>query len=132
MPPLTQKDCDLVKDKLRDVFGPNYSLPFFQTNINARPHKPGESLDVYSADITRLVIEAFPSYDHNALEGEKFCRFVAGLDPTLQSKIHEMGAENLKQAVRIASHCESMHSAASDYCRIPIHSAFRTGSYGSS
>ena len=74
--------------------------------MNARPRKTGESLDVYSADITRLVLEAFPSYDHNALEGEKFRRFVAGLDRALQSKIHEMGAENLEDAVRFASRCE--------------------------
>lgn len=63
-------------------------------------------MDVYSADITRLVLEAFPNYDHNALEGEKFRRFVAGLDPALQSKIYEMGAENLEEAVRLASRCE--------------------------
>lgn len=40
------------------------TLPFFQTFVNARPRKPGESLDVYSADITCLVLEAFPDYDH--------------------------------------------------------------------
>lgn len=82
--PVIQRDYDLVKEKLRDVFGPKYSVPFFQTHINARPRKPGESLDVYSADITRLVLEAFPNYDRNAMEGEKFRRFVAGLDPALQ------------------------------------------------
>lgn len=111
LPPSTQKDYDLVKEKLREVFGPKYSLPFFQTHVNARPRKPGESLDVYSADITRLVLEAFPHYDHNALEGEKFRRFVAGLDPILQSKIHEMGAEDLEDAVRIASRCERARTA---------------------
>ena len=111
LPPLTQKNYGLVKDKLRDVFGPKYSLPFFQTNVNARPCKPGESLDVYSADITRLVLEAFPSYDHNAIEGEKFRRFVAGLDPALQSKIHEMGADNLDDALLIASRCERARAA---------------------
>lgn len=100
LPSSTQKDYDDYyedfKEKLKEVFGPKYSLPFFQTHVNARPHKSGESLDVYSADITRLVPEAFPNYDHNALEGEKFRRFVAGLDPVLQSKIHEMGAETLR------------------------------------
>lgn len=71
--------------------------------MNARPCKPGESLDVY---ITRLVLEAFPNYDHNALDVEKFCCFVTGLNPTLQSKIHEMGAEDLEEALRTASRCE--------------------------
>ena len=61
---------------------------------------------MYSADITRLVLEAFPNYDHNAVEGENFRRFVAGLDPNLQSKIHEMGAEDLEEALLIASRCE--------------------------
>lgn len=111
LPASTQRDYDSVKEKLRDVFGPQYSLPFFQTHVNARPRKPGESLDVYSADITRLVLEAFPNYDYNALEGEKFRRFVAGLDPNLQSKIHEMGAEDLGEAVRIASRCERARAA---------------------
>lgn len=111
LPPSIQRDYDLVKERLRDVFGPKYSLPFFQTHVNARPRKPGESLDVYSADITRLVLEAFPNYDQNAVDGEKFRRFVAGLDPTLQSKIHEMGAENLEDAVRIASRCERARAA---------------------
>lgn len=107
----TQRDYDSVKEKLREGFGPKYSLPFFQTHVNARPRKPGESLDVYSADITRLVLKAFPNYDHNALEGEKFRRFVAGLDPNLQAKIHEMGAEDLEEALRIASRCERARAA---------------------
>lgn len=111
LPSSIQKDYDSVKEKLRDVFGPIYSLPFFQTHVNARPRRPGESLDVYSADITRLVLEAFPNYDHNALEGEKFRRFVAGLDPNLQSKVHEMGAEDLEDALRIASRCERARAA---------------------
>lgn len=46
LPSSTQKDYDLVKEKLKEVFGPKYSLPFFQTHVNARPHKSGESLDV--------------------------------------------------------------------------------------
>ena len=60
---------------------------------------------------SRLVLEAFPNYDHNALEGENFRRFVAGLDPNLQSKIHEMGAEDLEEALCIASRCERARAA---------------------
>ncbi|KAI3366484.1 hypothetical protein L3Q82_000621 [Scortum barcoo] len=59
-----------------------------------------------SADITHLVLEAFPNYDHKTPEDEKFCHFVAGLDPALQSKMHKMGTEDLDEAVRIASRCE--------------------------
>lgn len=40
--------------------------------VNARSCQPGESLDVYSADITRLVIEAFPNYDDNGLNGKNY------------------------------------------------------------
>ncbi|KAL3976326.1 ubiquitin carboxyl-terminal hydrolase 36/42 [Sarotherodon galilaeus] len=83
LPSSTQKDYDLVKDKLKEVFGPKYSLPFFQTHVNARPRKPCEKLR----------------------------RFVAGLDPTLQSKIHEMGAEDLAGALRIANRCERARAA---------------------
>lgn len=43
-------------------------------NDNALPREPGEGLDVYSAEITHLVLEASPNYD---LEGEKFCFFFA-------------------------------------------------------
>lgn len=86
---------------------PSTLFPFFQTHVNACPRKPGESLDVYSADITCLVLEAFPDYDHKAQEGEKFCCFVAGLDLTLQVKIHENGSE----ALLVASRCERARAA---------------------
>lgn len=122
LPAATQSDYDSVKDKLKDVFGPKYSLPFFQTTVNTRPHKPCESLDVYSADITRLVLEALPNYDDNALEGEQFRRFVAGLDSTLQSKIPEMGAEKtlrtpcaLPAAVR--EHVQHFNCPLQDSCK---------------
>ncbi len=74
--------------------------------MNARPRKIGESLEVYSADITRLVLEAFPDCDRTAQEGEKFRRFVAGLDPALQAKIHEQGATNMDEALIVAGRCE--------------------------
>ena len=109
--PSVRQNYSQAKDKLRNVFGSKYTLPFFQTHVNARPRKPGESLDVYSADITRLVLEAFPTYDINAQEGEKFRRFVAGLDLYLQSKIHEMGASSMDEAVVVASRCERARTA---------------------
>lgn len=109
--PALKKDYSAVKDKMKEVFAQKQYIPFFQTYVNARPRKPNESLEVYGADITRLVFEAFPNYDNNAQKGETFRRFVAGLDPTLQSKIHEMGAGNLEEALTIASRCERAREA---------------------
>ena len=54
LPFSTQRDYDSVKEKLRDVFGPIYAMPFFQTHVNARPCKPGESLDVVSSGTRSL------------------------------------------------------------------------------
>ena len=62
LPAATQSDYDSAKDKLKDFFGPKYSLPFFQTTGNARPRKHGESLDVYSADITQIKSNQFYLY----------------------------------------------------------------------
>lgn len=106
LPPATQDNYALVKKHLLDVFGPKHTLPFFQTYVNARPRRQGESLEVYCADITRLVMEAFPDYDTNAIAGEKFRRFVAGVDQALQTKIHEMGATTMEAALQVASRCE--------------------------
>ena len=84
LPSSTRRHYDLVKEKIREIFWPKYSLQVFLMNQGN------------STDVARLVLEAFPNYDHSALEGEKFRCFVATLDPTLRSEFHEMGAENLK------------------------------------
>lgn len=60
---------------------------------------PKEPLEVYAAEITRLVQEAFPNYGRPAIAMERFRRFVAGLDPILQAKCHEHGAATLKDAL---------------------------------
>lgn len=56
--------------------------------------------------------EAFPTYDNVAKEGEAFRCFVAGLEPYLQLKVHEMGAKDLATAVSIASRVERAHLAS--------------------
>lgn len=50
--------------------------------------------------------EALPQYDVTAQNCEIFSRFVTGLDPALQLKIHEHGAVTLDNALKIASQCE--------------------------
>lgn len=58
-----------VTKQLMDVFGPNTHCHFFKHYVNAHP------VGVFGSVlcITRLVLDAFPHYDSNAIEGEKFC-----------------------------------------------------------
>ncbi|KAI7804760.1 putative synaptotagmin-like protein 3, partial [Triplophysa rosa] len=60
-----------------------------------------EPLEVFAAEITRLVLEAFPNYGEAAIAMERFRRFVAGLEPVLQAKCHEHGATSLEEALAI-------------------------------
>ncbi len=59
-------------------------------------------MEVFAAEITRLVLEAFPNYGQSAIAMERFRRFVAGLDPVIQAKCHEHGATSLEEALAIA------------------------------
>ena len=106
-----QCDYSRVKEKLQEAFGQKQFLLYFQTCVSARPRQGNESLEVYAADISRLVAEAFPEYDCAALNGEKFRRFLAGLDPALQAKCHEQGATDMEEALIIAGRCERARQA---------------------
>ncbi len=55
----------------------------FRASLSARPRAPHESLEVYAAEISRLVDEAFPEYGDRAQREEIFCCFLTGLDPVL-------------------------------------------------
>lgn len=72
-----------------------------------------DSACLFAAEITRLVLEAFPygDYGEAAIAMERFRRFVAGLDPTLQSKCHEHGASTLEEALAVACKCECAQEA---------------------
>ena len=111
LPPDVQCDYERVKERLKDAFGQKQFLLYFQTCIAARPRQPNESLEVYGADISRLVAEAFPDYDSAARNGETFRRFLAGLEPALQAKCHEQGATDVEEALIIAGHCERARQA---------------------
>ncbi|KAK7906740.1 hypothetical protein WMY93_015352 [Mugilogobius chulae] len=106
--PSWPEECDfeLVKEKLNEAFGQKQFLLYFQTCVSARPRLANESLELYAADISRLVAEAFPDYDAAAQNGEKFRRFLAGLDPGLRAKCHEQGAADLEEALVVAGRCE--------------------------
>lgn len=105
-PAAVQTDYPAVKEKLMEAFGQRHFLDRFRANLAARPRAPGESLDVYAADISQLVHEAFPGYGDIAQKEEKFRRFLAGLDPTLRAKCHEQGATDLEEALVVAGRCE--------------------------
>ena len=53
-----------------------------------------------------LVEEAFPNYDTAGKDGEKFRRFLTGIDKPLQIRIHEMGATSFNEALEIAVRVE--------------------------
>lgn len=111
LPRPLKMDYPAVKARLMEAFGRGYFLDRFKTNLSARQRAPNESLDVYAADICRLVQEAFPNYGVVAQQEEKFRRFLAGLDPALRAKCHEQGATDLEEALIIASRCEMAREA---------------------
>lgn len=111
LPPDVQQDYEKCAAKLNEVFGRKQFLLHFQTFVNARQRLPKEPLEVYAAEITRLVIEAFPEYGKPAIAMERFRRFVAGLDPILQSKCHEHGAATLEDALAVACKWERAQEA---------------------
>ena len=97
---------------MKEVFGQRQFIINFQFSVNARPRYPGEALEVYVAELSRLVSEAFPEYDHRAREEETYRRFLAGLDINLVQKCHEHGASNLAEAMKIAMQVERAMEAS--------------------
>uniref|UniRef100_A0AAV2L6N7 Gag protein n=1 Tax=Knipowitschia caucasica TaxID=637954 RepID=A0AAV2L6N7_KNICA len=69
------------------------------------------SLELYAADLSRLVAEAFPEYDKMAQNAEKFRRFLAGLDPELRAQCPKQGATDLEKALMIAATVASLSAA---------------------
>lgn len=106
-----QNDYTVTKKKLESVFSRKQDILSFQSSVKARPRQPEEPLEVYAAEITRMVLLAFPDYGRNAIEGETFRRFIAGLDTDLQSKCFEFGVKTMSEALQIASQCERAKNA---------------------
>lgn len=65
--PEIQQNRGMCVVALNDVFGRKYFLLHFQPFVNARPRMPQEPLEVFAAEITRLVLEAFPNYGESAI-----------------------------------------------------------------
>ena len=95
LPPAIQSSYTETKNHLQAAFGQKDVIASFQTFPNARHRLPNEAMEVYAADICRLVKEAFPDFEDNAAEYMKMSRFLAGLDQELQIKCHERG-ENIQ------------------------------------
>lgn len=106
-----KSDYDAVKEKLKEAFGRRQFMERFRASLSARPRAARESLEVYAAEISKLVDEAFPEYGDRAQREEKFRRFVAGLDPVLRTKCYEQGATDMEEAVTIAGRCENARNA---------------------
>lgn len=111
LPPAVQQNYEQWAAKLNNVFGRKEFLLHFQTFVNARQRLPKEPLEVYAAEVTRLVLEAFPNYGAPAITMEHFRRFIAGLDPVLQAKCHEHGATTLEEALAVACKWEQAQEA---------------------
>ena len=120
LPALVKSNYEQAKARLSAVFGRTSFLATFQTHLTARPRKPQEPLEVYAADLTNLVAEAFPQYGIEAQSCEIFRRFVTGLDPSLQLKIHEHGAVTLDAALKVATQCERAQLALTVAAHTPI------------
>ncbi|KAL7863381.1 hypothetical protein SRHO_G00123650 [Serrasalmus rhombeus] len=120
LPPRVKTDYDQAKSCLSAVFGRTSFLATFQTHLNARPRRNQEPLEVYAADLTNLVAEAFPKYGPDAQSCEIFRRFVTGLDPSLQLKIDEHGAVTLEAALKVAVQCEQAQLALTVATHTPV------------
>jgi len=67
-----QCDYQCMKEKLKEAFGQKQFLLYFQTRVPAQPCQVNESLEVYTADISRLVADVFPDYDNPQIEVQSF------------------------------------------------------------
>lgn len=112
LPPVTRNSFASTKKHLQDVFGRKDIIASFQAFPNSRSRKPGEAMEVYAADVCRLVKEAFPDFEPNAAEYMKLTRFLAGLDQELQIKCHERGVKTFQEAFDIATQAERARQAA--------------------
>ncbi|KAL1249389.1 hypothetical protein QQF64_020394 [Cirrhinus molitorella] len=107
-----QSSFAAAKKQLQDAFGQKDVIASFQTFPNSRHKLPNEPMEVYAADICRLVKEAFPDFEQNASEYMKLSRFLAGLDQELQIKCHEWGVKTFKEAFQVATQAERARQAA--------------------
>lgn len=83
-------------------------------------------MEVYAADICRLVKEAFPDFEQNASEYMRLSRFLAGLDQDIQIKCHERGVKTFKDAFQVTTQGERARQAVK--LVQPVSSAVRDSS----
>ena len=104
--PEIRSDYKKAKGELAKIFSKRDEITSFQRMLNARPRQPGEPLQVYKSELSRLTTLAFPLLNEQARADEIFRRFVAGLDPDMQSKCHEFGVKSISDAMDIAERME--------------------------
>lgn len=128
LPDTTKSDYAAIKERLGAAFGQRQLMDRFRASLSARVRASGESLEVYAADVSRLVAEAFPDYGDVAQREEKFRRFLAGLDPALKAKCLELGATDLEEALHVAERCENARVALQrDYVSTTAAAAYGGG-----
>lgn len=118
-----KSDYDRTCSKMAAVFDQKQLLRTFQTYLNARPRLSNEPLEVYAAELTHLVHQAFPDYGQSAIKGEILRRFIAGLEPALQTKLYEFGVATIEDAIKVAGRCERARSTATEPFPLPTSSA---------
>ena len=62
LPSATRRSFAATKRELQDTFGRTDIIASFQAFTNSRSRKPNEAMEVYAADVCRLVKEAFPDF----------------------------------------------------------------------
>lgn len=110
LPDAVKVNCNAVKEKLKEAFGRKLFQSDSQPAHLPHPEQHGRVLESYAAEISWLVVEAFPKYGDRALRKEKFRCFMAGLDPVLRTNCYKQGATDMEKAVIIAGWSENARS----------------------
>ena len=122
----TKKDYDLVKSALTKAFSSNSFNAYEQ--LRNRRLKPGESVDCFAAELSRLVGLVSAAPDMGLLK----CAFVCGLPETVQTQIQ---ASCLLASMSLPDIVEKARSLVScrdegHLCLVSGHNSFRGQSGG--
>ena len=107
-----KEDFPAARERLCAIFHNQDFLRAFRDSLTARPRLAGENIDVYVADLTNLVTQAFPTYNDNQRTAEVLRRFLAGIDPLLRGRCKESNVDNLPDAIAL---CKNVERAQVDY-----------------
>lgn len=101
-----------LKRSLKVFLDKQLICPFFRATLMPEVASREKFYPFLPQKSPRLVDDAFPTYGDEAKNGEKFRRFIAGLDPYLQLRCHEQGVKTLEEALQFAMQIEAAHLAS--------------------